>query len=153
MKRTVIVSLLITSVLATAMPKSAVQNPFKWLSGTWKLKNREAHEIWQIAPNNALTGQSYRIKGKLKQIDETLRIARPDTAYYYYAKVTGQNKGLEIPFRIVSLSDTGFVAVNVDHDYPKMIRYRMMNDTLMRVSLSGDSIQRTVVLDYVRKHK
>ncbi|MBX9782665.1 MAG: hypothetical protein K2X48_05140 [Chitinophagaceae bacterium] len=102
---------------------------FVKLKGDWQMK--EAGGIvtesrWQVN-DTLMEGRSDFIKADSVISFETIRIYKKNDAFYYEAKAAGQNNEQPVSFLITSCSDSGFVAENPQHDFPKRITYRFIN--------------------------
>lgn len=117
----------------------AITGPTKmpeWLVGTWECKTTNATtiETWTM-DGQTLRGSSRTLKDGKVVFTETLQIKRNDKGkLVYIAEPMGQ---VETVFTEVESKD-GFVAFeNPDHDFPKRITYKLMDDTLV-AEISGD---------------
>lgn len=102
---------------------------FTWLNGEWAMKESEATvtEQWKTINDSLMEGSSDVVKGDTIIPFETIRIFRKDASFYYEAKAAGQNNEQPVAFKLTSFSDSGFVAENPQHDFPKRISYTLVN--------------------------
>lgn len=102
---------------------------FNWLNGEWAMRENEATvtEQWRQVNDSLMEGSSDVVKGDTIIPFETIRLFRRANEFYYEAKAAGQNNELPVAFKLTSFSDSGFVAENPQHDFPKRISYTLVN--------------------------
>lgn len=129
-----ITGILIFSVLAAACSEAKKEkiitvNSFSWLNGHWEMPEKDGTvtEEWKTVNDSLMEGKSDFIKGDSVIPFELIKIFRRDTSLFYEAKAAGQNDDKPVAFRMTSFSDSGFVAENPQHDFPKRITYRLIN--------------------------
>lgn len=103
---------------------------FHWLKGSWQMQTRRGiiTEKWAVANDSTFAGESIMTRADgtevpLEKIELSYRIGQ----YYYIPTVKNQNGEQPVKFRITSYSETGFVAENPQHDFPKRISYTLVN--------------------------
>jgi uncharacterized protein YciI len=106
-----------------------------FLSGTWKIENKEMYEHWDSLGINAMRGFSYKMMNGQQEITEYLDINRLEDGTFYSASVLNQNQGKGIDFRLTK-TDSAFVFENPDHDFPKKIVYQRLSDSQVFVQVS-----------------
>lgn len=106
--------------------------------GSWKMEGKEVYEVWESGKNNELIGYSYKINDDQKIILETLSIKVIDNNFIYEATVTDQNEGKTIPFTLNIEIKEYLSFENMDHDFPKKIQYKRMNENEIVVTVLGD---------------
>lgn len=116
--------------------------PFLWLKGSWKSATSRSTitESWSPKNDSTFYGESTitRSNGESK-LRETIELVWREGSYYYIPVAIGQNNDHPVPFRITSFGDTGFVAENAEHDFPKRIIYtKVHNDSLHAVVDDGE---------------
>lgn len=109
-----------------------------FLVGTWKRDNKEQFEVWEKNNSSDLTGYSYRIKDNQKIITETLFIKKNGNQFVYEATVPDQNDGKTVQFILNTETDSLFSFENDEHDFPKKIQYKRINDNQLEVIVLGD---------------
>lgn len=117
-------------------------NPFAWLEGEWQMDSQEAYEIWEITNDTLMRGASYHNAGKEWLRDERIELKYTAGSFYYMPTVEGQNDNKPVPFKIISYTDTSFIAENPAHDFPKRISYRTYffgTSQKLIAELSGDN--------------
>lgn len=116
----------VIGILLTATQLFAQQKEFGWLVGTWKLKDKNAFEHWVYREKeNALYGISYRIKNTADTVvTEEITLKFQDNSFYYIPDVAGAQG--PVPFKITKYTTATFTAENSEHDFPKIIRYKFI---------------------------
>jgi hypothetical protein len=109
-----------------------------WLEGTWKRTNvkpgRSGHERWE-RKGDVMQGWGVSMRGADTTFVEKIKILSKDGELYYVADVP-ENQQL-IYFKLTTITDTGFVCENPEHDFPKMISYQR-EDNKLKASISGN---------------
>lgn len=104
----------------------------KSLAGLWKSEgNLVFYEKWEQLADSSLKGMGFSINGADTLVSESIRIATLNDTLYYFATVYRQNKGFEIPFKLVRSDKSGWVFENLTHDYPNRIIYKVLNDSML----------------------
>lgn len=116
-------------VTETAEQTGSVKS-FHWLKGNWQMQTRRGiiTEKWAVANDSTLAGESIMTRADGTEIPlEKIELAFRNGHYYYIPTVKNQNGEQPVEFRITSHSQTGFVAENPQHDFPKRISYTLIN--------------------------
>ena len=129
-------SLCILSLLV-ACPKNKISR-VDFMLGTWKIEDKEQYEVWEVSKNNTLIGYSYKYKNNQKIITETLSIKLIENTIIYEATVPNQNEGKTIPFTLNNELKEYLSFENIEHDFPKKIQYKKINDDEIEVTVLGD---------------
>lgn len=108
-----------------------------FLTGTWKIVGKEQYEVWEIAKNKQLSGYSYKLVENEKVITETLSIKTTGNNLIYEATVPDQNEGKTIQFTLNKEIKAYLSFENLEHDFPKKIQYKRINDNEIEVTVSG----------------
>ncbi|MFD1002539.1 hypothetical protein ACFQ21_24655 [Ohtaekwangia kribbensis] len=119
----------------------AQQKEFGWLVGTWKLKDKNAFEHWVYREKeNVLYGISYRIKNTADTVvTEEITLKFQDNSFYYIPDVAGVQG--PVPFKITQYTAVTFTAENPAHDFPKIIRYKFIQqggEDINEASIEGN---------------
>jgi hypothetical protein len=114
---------------------------FKWLEGSWVMKKKNGGSImesWQSHNDSTMLGESlnFSVSGQSKVL-ENLRLTYQSGTYFYNSKVSGQNDGKELAFKVTSYSDKKFVAEKPDHDFPKRIIYELITKDSIHAFIDG----------------
>jgi len=114
-----------------------------FLEGTWKVKDNEIYEHWDKLNDNKLKGLSYRLTDGKMIVSEYLDIRLERKKITYSASVLNQNQGKEVQFNLSQTDDSTWIFSNANHDFPKKIIYKKMNDLEIFVQIS-DSKDRVI---------
>jgi hypothetical protein len=110
-----------------------------WLEGSWSRTNakpgRTASESWTKGKGKEWIGIGASLKGTDTSFVEKLKIVIKDNSIFYVADVA-ENKG-PVYFKMIEVSNDGFVCENLQHDFPKRISYKKEGNSLKAVT-SGD---------------
>jgi hypothetical protein len=114
-------------------------NQFNWLNGSWMMKEKDGivTEDWKQVNDSLMEGSSDFIKGDSTIPFEKIKLFRRSDDFYYEAKAAGQNNEQPVEFKLTTFTDTGFVAENPKHDFPKRITYRMVNKDSIHAFVDG----------------
>lgn len=133
MKKNSIVFLLLVSVGSFSPDLSGItanMKSFNWLQGSWQMQTRRGIivEKWAVANDSTLAGESMMTRADGTEIPlEKIELVFRNGNYYYIPTVKNQNGEQPVEFKITSHSETGFVAENPQHDFPKRISYTLVN--------------------------
>ncbi|MEK6783727.1 MAG: DUF6265 family protein [Bacteroidota bacterium] len=121
-----------------------------WLIGTWYQANTKpgysAHERWEEISPYEHHGFGITLQGKDTVFIEKLRILIKENDIYYVADVP-ENQKLAY-FKLIEITDSGFVCENPNHDFPKKISYQLDGEKL-KAQISGDG----KAIDYLFERK
>ena len=139
------VCIILVALLAVACNNNTgKENPetvarFIWLNGKWVMKEGDGTvtEQWKQVNDSLMEGSSDFIKGDSVIPFEKIRMFRRGIDFYYEAKAAGQNNEQPVEFKLSSFSDSGFVAENPQHDFPKRITYRLVNKDSIHAVVDG----------------
>jgi len=132
MKNKLIVFLLLITVCSftTSQEETANIKSFNWLQGSWQMQTQRGiiTEKWIIANDHILAGKSSLLRADGTEIIlEKIELVHRQGTYFYIPTVKNQNGEQPVEFKITSHNDTGFVAENPQHDFPKRISYQLVN--------------------------
>ena len=103
---------------------ASAQDSFRWLTGTWKEDKKESYEKWEETGDHTLQGKGFKIVKNDTLVTEEVRLLKEDTHYYYIPDVAGDQG--PVRFIIKNFTSTGFVAENLNHDFPTQIEYQFI---------------------------
>ena len=130
------VAVLLPLMMLSATHSTAQNSVLGFLEGTWKVDGREIYERWEILANGSMKGRSYRIVNGVEETTEFLTIRQRGEEVIYTAKVFNQNEGQGIDFVLNRPDSLTFSFENPDHDFPKVIRYRVRTASEIYVQVS-----------------
>lgn len=98
---------------------------FEWLIGVWRSSTGPTYEEWYEASDGRhLIGKGFLLKGSDTTVTETIILKYANGSFHYIPDVTGDQPPVD--FTITASDDQSFVAENPQHDFPKLIRYRIV---------------------------
>lgn len=109
-----------------------------FIIGTWKIEGKEQYENWELSNNKELIGYSYKFKDSQKIITETLSIKILENTVILEATVPDQNEGKTIPFTLNNEIKDYLSFENIEHDFPKIIQYKRINENEIEVTVLGE---------------
>jgi len=142
--KSVLISILITIATCgfsqTITPETSINfKKLEWLIGTWNRTNvkpgKSSNERWEKTNKFELRGIGVAMQGKDTTFVEKITILIRDNNIYYVADVPENEK--PVFFKLIEISDTGFVCENPEHDFPKKISYSLKG-TDLKAQISGD---------------
>lgn len=141
--------LILTIIIAGACSPSGPELPL-WLDGEWKTNNTSGFmgENWRLENDTLLLGQGMvHVADKISVMEETC-IFISKGLMYYGAKVSDQNKGRQILFMASYIEPGHVVFENPGHDFPTRIVYKLKEDNVLEINISGrdEEDSRTFVL-------
>lgn len=126
--------------LVIAGASQAQVKEFGWLVGTWKIKDKMVFERWKPARDGkGLEGFSFRVKGADTVAMEQIRFVYEENSFHYIPDLAGDQPPVD--FKLTQHNAQGFVAENPQHDFPKIIRYKLIrkeNSDVIEASIEGD---------------
>jgi len=132
-KQSLFIYLLLTAATALSFIESSPGKDFRQLyplQGKWLMKTKKGFigEEWVRIGKYNLQNIAYTIKGKDTTITERVTLKKSKRDIFYTSTVEEQNKKMPVGFRLVSLNDHTFVFENREHDFPKRITYKLVNN-------------------------
>ena len=118
-----------------------------WIIGQWQTEPRERVEVWN------LKGDRYTASGLLlteenPRVNELMNIGLSNGHLQYSVLAYGQNDNEYVDFPISNADPKDLIFANPDHDFPKIIRYTLVEDNMLRVQV-GDN-ENTVEFNFYR---
>jgi hypothetical protein len=139
------VSLIVFSLLQQCSSKKESETKqFNWLVGEWTAQRPSGtiKEVWHQGNANTLKGMSYlKQKGKDSTLLETMEFVKKGKEYNFM--VTGADNADQVIFTLTRQTDSSFMVVNMNHDFPKRISYRLIQKDSMFATIDdgNDSTQ------------
>lgn len=123
-------------LLSTACYRPANRQAFedlRILEGKWTTtEGTQFNEVWSAENDSLLTGVGFSLKGNDTAFKEVLKIFRIGDEVNYGALV-GENDGF-VFFRLQDPKKHQWEFVNPEHDYPNIIRYKLINDSTLEAA-------------------
>ncbi len=148
--------LLLPLLIAGAIPVGAAGvcrslDPIRWLLGVWTSHgdDRVTTETWAEASADTFEGfvtSRSRATGEIVPV-ETLRLVAMSGGVFYIAKVPEHAR--PVSFEMTACDERTAVVENPDHDFPRMIAYRLAADGVLSVRVT-DGADEGFTLRYTR---
>lgn len=136
--KNIIVALVACLIFASS--SRAQKAEFGWLIGTWKLKDKNIFETWSLDKDGkSLNGVSMKVIGSESTLLEETRLIFSGNSFFYVPDVAGDQD--PVHFEITFHDDRSFIAENLKHDFPKLIRYRLVTEgdkQFIEAAIEGD---------------
>ncbi|SEW57258.1 DUF6265 family protein [Chitinophaga arvensicola] len=109
------------------------------LEGTWKMNTRKSTivETWIRSNDSTWTGKTWRVVGKDSALQQSMQVARRGEAIFYIPVYEGPDKPPAIRLQLRVLKAIGFVAEDLNNDFPKKITYRFKDDRHLDARVEG----------------
>jgi hypothetical protein len=139
MKNTFLLLLTATALLACTSKSNRIDQ-LSWLEGNWTatVEGNIVTEHWEKENDSTLIGESAFVKDGQVQFTEVMSIRLHENKLIFIAAVSDQNKGEEIAFTEVNVTDKKIVFENKSHDFPQQITYELTKDNNLSAYISGE---------------
>lgn len=123
-----------------------------WLIGTWQDSSGEGTltETWNKETDTTFAGKTVFLAGKDTAFTENIKLISRNASLIYATRVSDQNDGKAIEFRLTSASGKQLVFENPGHDYPTKITYNNRGDSLV-ATISGTKLGVEITEDFAMK--
>jgi hypothetical protein len=125
-----------------------------FLKGTWEIETNDgfSYEEWILNDDNTLNGRTYKLFGK-----DTIEFERMEIKCYqgkptYFMNAMMQNTQVRAGYIPIQITNNVWVWENQRTDFPKMLSYAIINDSVISVWFKGDKNNDTCV-DFLMKQK
>jgi len=130
--------------IAINLPAQFTQADFSKLhgmKGLWKMasKNGFLYENWIIENDSLLKGESYKVMNNDTTRLEKVRLHLHNGMITYSPVTYYQNQGKAVDFNLTGITGNQYTFENKLHDFPQLITYNLVSDTVMRASVSGNT--------------
>lgn len=138
-----IITLLLVACTTVLISGSTVQESLlikaEWLIGTWENKTPRGsiYETWDKIGISEYAGMSYILKESDTVIFESIRLLEKSEGIFYIPRVEDQNEGLPIRFSLKSMTNKQFTFENLNHDFPQIISYTLIEKDSLVAEVSG----------------
>lgn len=139
----VLTSIFIISCNQTIEKTKTIAFPVKqkldagWLLGKWKYEDENGmlHEDWRRKNDTVFIGESYFIEKNDTLFFEHLQLILNGDSIIYES--LGEDKTKTKSFSGLYLPENNFEVSNLQHSFPRTIRYNSLADTLLVIEISG----------------
>jgi hypothetical protein len=147
-----------TALLVSAYTRKAAtkMSSFRWVIGTWESPRKAGimRESWQVVDDSSFVGTSLMLKTNSgSQLLEKMQLTFRNNAHYFTSEAGEKNDGKAISFRIGDYSDKHFEAINLQHDFPKRIMYRLSGPDSLFARIDGGPSAPEQKVDFHFKRK
>lgn len=136
---------LLILVLAGSLPvagqvRSADFPLLNKLEGTWKMNTRKSTivETWTRSNDSTWSGKTWRVVGTDSALQQTMQVVRRGEEIFYIPVYEGPDKPPAIRLKLRVLKAIGFVAEDLNNDFPKKITYRFKDDRHLDARVEGE---------------
>lgn len=145
---------LFLTLAALVAPHSSHQKPqgideLSWLLGQWQRLNAPpgttAFEFWEKQTDTEYKGIGFTLKDTDTVFVEHLQLLQEDNALFYIAKVAENDN--PVRFRLTYTNADGFTCENPEHDFPKVISYKLEHNKLIASISDGASRKKDFVFN------
>jgi len=115
------------------------RHPMTWLAGCWEIRNggEITEEQWMAPRGGMMLGMARTTKaGKVASYEQSIIRRDADGKLVYIAGVPGQ---APTTFVAARESDTAVAFRNMEHDFPKEVRYARRGADSVIASIAGDT--------------
>jgi len=124
-----------------------VFNDLKSLEGSWSTTTgAEFNEVWSIVNDSLLMGVGFSLENSDTLFTEHLKIYLSDDQVYYAAMV-GSNEDY-VHFKLKESGPRSWKFVNPNHDYPNIIQYTIVNDSLLEAKTMNIRGNKEIVFNF-----
>jgi len=110
------------------------------LIGRWENQTSDGvfSETWKKENDSLFLAESYFINEKDTLFSETIRLKAQANDLFLIVTVPNQNEEKPVAFKLTYSSSGYFVFENPEHDFPKKITYRLINQDSLFAEISGN---------------
>ncbi|MEQ9422894.1 MAG: DUF6265 family protein [Cyclobacteriaceae bacterium] len=138
----------LVAILVSASAQSELDQ-FAWLLGKWERSNvrsnRTAFENWEKSSDSKFSGIGFTLQDGDTVFVEKLELVSNKDGVFYVANVA--HNAAPVFFKIIEITDSGFISENLKHDFPKRIEYELSGNNL-KATISGDGKQ--IPFEFIR---
>jgi hypothetical protein len=151
-QRSLLWLLFLVSASCAERGSKATLESFRWLHGNWESerKNGTMVESWKAVNDSTMHGVSImRMPDGSTQPFEDIDLVFRHDQLEYQVRTAGDNAAPVVSFRLTSFTDTGFVAENQAHDFPKRIIYRLVRKDSLIATIDAGPAHAEEKVDFV----
>jgi len=151
----IVITLLISSCNTKSDNSKKIFNKMNWIEGKWVSTDVPNYsEIWKRTNDTCYEGIAVSPAGSDSLVEERPRIVRRNDSIYFISEIEEQTiEGLTNNFVMTSTSTDTLVFANNDKNYPNLITYKRMNDTIIKVYVERKNLEGPVKFEYTLKKK
>jgi hypothetical protein len=149
LKVLVMLSAMLFSCVPLACAADAVQlASLKWLAGSWQLEKptgKVIDEHWMAPAGGVMLGMSRTVANGKTVSFEFVRIEQRGDSLVYVAQPEGRPA---TEFKLESATENDVLFANLQHDFPKKIRYTRNNDGSVTARIEDETGKKFVEFAY-----
>ncbi|MBO9729876.1 MAG: hypothetical protein J7623_14660 [Chitinophaga sp.] len=109
------------------------------LAGTWSMHTRKSTivESWSKLNDSTWSGKTWRIIGADSALQQTMQLVRRNNEIYFLPVYAGHQPQTPVRLRLRVLKPIGFVAEDLNNDFPKKITYRFKDARHLEARVEG----------------
>jgi hypothetical protein len=109
------------------------------LEGTWKMNTRKSTiiESWNRVNDSTWAGKTWRVVGSDSSVQQSMRLVRRGNDIYFMPTYEGNTKTNPIALKLRVLKPVGFVAEDLNNDFPRKITYRFKDARHLDARVEG----------------
>jgi|GEM_PF-649715 len=109
------------------------------LRGTWKMNTRKSTiiETWNRINDSTWSGQTWRVVGADSAKQQSMQLVRSGDAIYFMPVYEGHQPAQPVRLKLRVLKPIGFVAEDLNNDFPRKITYRFKDARHLDARVEG----------------
>ena len=138
-KYILLLSLLAGSLRVAGQASTADFRFLDKLQGTWKMNTRKSTivESWSRVNDSTWSGQTWRIVGADSALQQSMQLVRRGNEMYFMPVYQGHQPTVPVRLRLRVLKLVGFVAEDLNNDFPRKITYRFKDARHLDARVEG----------------
>ncbi|HJT72694.1 MAG TPA: DUF6265 family protein [Chitinophaga sp.] len=139
-----------------AQVSSSEFNQLDKMEGRWVMKTKRSiyREHWKRLDENTWKGRTWRISGgDSTQMDEMQLFRTAEGIFFSVDAVRDPQSGQPVRFKLRVLKPVGFVAENLECDFPQKVVYRWKGNDRMEAHFEGkkDKTFSEIIMQYEKE--
>ncbi|WP_143306363.1 DUF6265 family protein [Chitinophaga vietnamensis] len=128
-----------SSLQAAAQARTADFNYLDRLEGTWKMETKRSTvvETWTRVNDSTWHGRTWRVVGADSALQQSIQLVRHYDGIYFIPAYTGRETFAPIRLKLRVLKPVGFVAEDLQNDFPQKITYRFVSGSQLDARVQG----------------
>lgn len=151
--RKIFVVILLNLLLASCgerQPRKSM-DAFQWMEGSWASERKTGRmvEQWRPETDSSMSGTAVLIQPDgVTQPFENISLVFRNGEIYYVVTSAQDSSTAPVSFRLTAYSDSGFVAENQEHDFPKRITYKYIAPDSLLATIDAGPAQPEEKVDF-----
>lgn len=146
----VILLCLLLAACAERQPRERM-HMFQWMKGSWTSErgNGSMVERWKQESDSSMSGAAVLVQpdGTTQAFEDISLVLRSGEIYYVVTSAQDSSTA-PVSFRLTAYSDSGFIAENQAHDFPKRIIYRHIAPDSLLATIDAGPAQPEEKVDF-----